>query len=664
MTATMNDTLHLCANTIRGLAMDAVQKANSGHPGMPMGMAEVATVLWTRFLRYSTEDPKWPGRDRFVLSAGHGSMLLYSMLHLAGFDVSLQDIKEFRQLGSKTPGHPEYGDTDGVEATTGPLGQGFANGVGMALGARMEAARFHNPHYLTRVFGIVSDGDLMEGLSSEAASLAGHLGLHNLVYLYADNGITIAGKTDLSFSENVQLRFEGFGWRVLAADAHDFDEVTGALEAAVQENHKPTLIICRSHIAKGSPNKQDTAGAHGAPLGEAEVALTKNELGLPEEEFWVPSEVREIFGARADENEAYRQDWIHKAKAVESQDAAMAAGHVAFRERQLPQNLLSTLVEAAGNDAAATRALSGKVIQKAAELVPSLVSGCADLEPSTKTTIKASTSVTRTDMTGRNLHFGIREHCMAAVLNGMALQSGYLPTGSTFLVFSDYMRPSIRLAALMQQRVGFIFTHDSLMLGEDGPTHQPVEHVSALRLIPNLHVWRPADGPEVAAAWTAVLSRPDGPVAMALTRQGLPALKRPNKFDNADMMCGGYVVWEPEQPPNAVVIATGSEVANTVAAATKLAAQGHHLRVVSMPCAEVFLEQPKSYRIQVLPDGLPVLAVELGRPEYWCQFTGCLERVLGQSQFGKSAPQEALAEEFGWTAEKIAERLLKAMAAT
>ncbi|MHC4515046.1 MAG: transketolase [Planctomycetota bacterium] len=660
----MNDTLHLCANTIRGLAMDAVQKANSGHPGMPMGMAEVATVLWTRFLRYSIEDPRWPGRDRFVLSAGHGSMLLYAALHLAGFNVGLEDIKQFRQLRSKTPGHPEYGDTDGVETTTGPLGQGFANGVGMALGARMEAARYRNPHYLTRVFGIVSDGDLMEGISSEAASLAGHLGLANLVYLYDDNHITIAGKTNLSFSEDVRLRFEGFGWRVLGADGHDIDAVAHALEAAVEESDKPTLITCRTHIAKGSPNKQDTADSHGAPLGEDEVALAKKALGLPAEEFFVPDEVREIFGARTKENEAWRREWIRRVAEVEATDPALAAEHRAFRERHLPRNLLDQLVEAAGNDGAATRALSGRVIQRAAELVPSLVSGCADLEPSTKTVIKASTPVSRTDMTGRNLHFGIREHGMAGVLNGMALQGGYLPIGSTFLVFSDYMRPSIRLAALMQQRVGFIFTHDSVMVGEDGPTHQPVEHVSALRLIPNLHVWRPADGPEVAAAWTAVLSRPDGPVALSLTRQGLSALDRPDDFDIADLMCGGYVVWEPEQPAKAVVIATGSEVSNAVAAARQLAAQDHHLRVVSMPCAEVFLSQPESYRAQVLPRNLPVLAVELGCPEYWCQFTGRLDRVLGQSEFGKSAPAKVLAEEFGWTVEKIAERLLRSMAGT
>jgi transketolase len=657
MTATMNDTLHLCANTIRGLAMDAVQKATSGHPGRPMGMAEVATVLWTRFLRYSTEDPQWPGRDRFVLSAGHGSMLLYSMLHLAGFDVSLEDLKAFRQLGSKTPGHPEFGETPGVETTTGPLGQGFANGVGMALGARMEAARFQNEHYLTRVFGIVSDGDLMEGISSEAASVAGHLGLSNLVYLYDDNRITIAGGTDLTFSEDVKLRFEGFGWRVLHADGHDLDKVQGALEEGIQESQQPVLILCRTHIAKGSPHKQDSADSHGAPLGADEVALTKQELGLPAEEFWVPDEVREIFVARAKDNEAVRQQWLEDVAGVEAKNASLAAEHLAFRELRLPKNLLDQLVAAAGSESAATRVLSGKVIQAAAELVPSLVSGCADLEPSTKTVIKSSTSVSKGDMTGRNLHFGIREHCMAGVMNGLALHGGYLPIGSTFLVFSDYMRPSIRLAALMKQRVGFVFTHDSLMVGEDGPTHQPVEHVSALRLIPNLHVWRPADGPEVAAAWTAVLSRKDGPVAMSLTRQGLPALERPKDFENADLMCGSHVIWEPDEAVKAVVIATGSEVGTTLEAAKQLAKKGHPLRVVSMPCAEVFLAQPQSYREQVLPAGLPVLAVELGRPEFWCQFTGRLDRVLGQSDFGKSAPYKVLAEEFGWTAEKIAERL-------
>ncbi len=661
MMATSNDLLTLTANTIRGLSMDAVQKANSGHPGMPMGMADVASVLWTQHLRYSLEDPMWPGRDRFVLSAGHGSMLQYALLHLAGFPLSLDDLKNFRQFGSATPGHPEYGDTVGVETTTGPLGQGFATGVGMALAACMEAERFKNPQYQNRVVGIVSDGDLMEGLSSEASSLAGHLGLGNLVYFYDDNNITIEGDTDLAFSEDVRGRFTAMGWHVLQTDGHDLQQIATVMQDAFAQRSKPTLVICKTHIAMGSPNKQDSAGAHGAPLGAEEIALTKKALGMSKKDFFVPKEVRGLFQERATHNEEQRRQWLQDADRSAADQFKLAQEHQAFRQRQVPDNLLQQLLLAVGDEAGATRALSGKVIQKAAALVPSLVGGSADLDPSTKTRIKDSSSVTKSHRSGRNLHFGIREHAMGSILNGMALHGGFLPMGSTFMVFSDYMRPAIRLAALMGLPVGFIFTHDSLMVGEDGPTHQPVEHAAVLRMIPNLHLWRPADGAEVAAAWTAVLTRRDGPVTLSLTRQNLPALQRPAGFQPEDMQKGAYILNEPLDEAEAVVLCSGSEVATTLEAAKILAAEDIHLRVVSMPCMEAFLAQDQDYRKQVLGTGLTVLAVEMGRPEIWCQFTGSLDRVVGQSSFGKSAPAGELAEHFGFTAAKVAARLRKVL---
>ena len=542
MTTTSPELLALSANTIRGLAIDAVQKANSGHPGMPMGMADAASLLWLEYLRYVPDDPEWLGRDRFVLSAGHGSMLLYSLLHLAGFDVPMAQLKQFRQLHSHTPGHPEFGETPGVETTTGPLGQGFGNGVGMALGAKMEAARFGCEQFETRVFGIVSDGDLMEGVAHEAASLAGHLGLGNIIYLYDDNRITIDGGTDVCFTEDVGKRFEGLDWHVVSADGHDAASLRAAIEAGIAETSRPTIIKCRTHIGQGSPNKVDTSASHGAPLGDDEIRLTKEALGLPAEDFHVPSEVLQLFGTRAAANAAVRDQWLADVDGWRGANPELAEEHARFRSRHVPADLLTQLIDAAGTDAGATRALSGKVVQRAAELVPSLVGGSADLEGSTKTGIKASGYVARDAFDVRNFYFGVREHGMGAIQNGLALHGGYLPVGSTFLVFSDYMRPSIRLAALMNIPSLFIYSHDSLMLGEDGPTHQPVEHLAALRLIPNLHLFRPADAAEVAAAWTHALSRRDGPVTMALTRQKVPTLERPEDFQATDMMRGGYIL--------------------------------------------------------------------------------------------------------------------------
>jgi transketolase len=583
-------------------------------------------------------------------------MLLYSLLHLSGFDLGLDDLKQFRQLHSRTPGHPEHGLTQGVETTTGPLGQGFANGIGMALGAKMAAARFANPALEARVFGIVSDGDLMEGISTEAGSLAGHLGLGNVVYLYDDNRITIDGSTDLTFSEDVPAKFAALGWHTQRIDGHDHEAIANALAAAIRETERPSLIACRTHIAKGSPTKQDTAASHGAPLGQEEVLATKRALGIPLDEFFVGDDVRALFADALARKEAERREWLAGFAAWRSKAPAAARAYDAFAERRTPPGLFEQLLAAAGEAQAATRALSGKVIQRAAELVPSLVSGSADLNASCKTDIKASTSVRKDDLSGRNLHYGIREHAMASMMNGLSLFGGYLPIGSTFLVFSDYMRPAIRLAALTGLPVVFVFTHDSLMVGEDGPTHEPVEQCASLRLIPNLHVVRPADGQEVAAAWTHALSRRKGPVALLLTRQEVPKLARPNGFDRADLLRGAHVVNAPDGA-RATLIATGAEVGLAVAAADRLAARGIALRVVSMPCVELFLDQERGYREQVLPPSEPVFALEMGSPEIWCQFTGSLDRVIGVQRFGLSAPYHAIAQEFGFTPDAVAEQL-------
>ncbi|MGC6486588.1 MAG: transketolase [Planctomycetota bacterium] len=647
------------ANTIRGLTIDAVQKANSGHPGMPMGMAEVAAVLWTEFLRWTPEEPEWMGRDRFVLSGGHGSMLLYSLLHLADYPVSLDDLAQFRQLHSKTPGHPEFGDTVGVETTTGPLGQGFGNAVGMAIASKMAAARTGTDLLCGRVFVTVGDGDLMEGISYEAAALAGHLALDNLVCLFDDNHITIEGHTDLATGEDVPARFTAQGWRVLQCDGHDVDDVRRALTAATTAGDRPTLICCRTTIGKGSPNKADTHGVHGAPLGPDEVALTKQALGLPAEDFFVAEEAREVFRARRDENEAARAAWHRDFDAWRAQHPDAAARWDAMRARPAVEDLFAPLLEAAGDDKAATRAVSGKVIQAAAALVPGFVSGSADLDPSCKTAIQAGGSFTADDRAGRTLHYGIREHGMGAVLNGVALHGGFHPAGSTFLVFADYMRTPIRLASLMQISATFVFTHDSLMVGEDGPTHQPVEQLATLRAIPNLHVFRPADGPETAAAWTHALTRDGGPVALALTRQGLPPLPPPDAWDPPEALRGGYVVCDADDAA-VTICATGAEVSLAVAARELLAADGVPARVVSIPCLELFHEQDDAYQQAVL-GAAPRVAVEMGRPEWWCQLTGRLDRCIGHAGFGASAPAAHVAEEFGFTPEAVAARVKAAL---
>lgn len=651
-------------NTIRMLAVDAVEKANSGHPGMPMGMADCAFVLWTRFLRFNPKDPNWPNRDRFVLSAGHGSMLLYSMLYLSGYEVTLEDLKQFRQWESRTPGHPEYGCLPGVETTTGPLGQGFANGVGMALAAKMAEARLNRegfPIVNHRIFAIVSDGDLMEGISSEAASLAGHLKLGNLIYFYDDNHITIEGSTDLAFSEDVEKRFQSYGWHTVRADGHNLNSIESAIREGIEENERPTLILVRTHIGFGSPNKQDKESCHGAPLGKEEVVKTKQNLGWPlEPTFYVPEEVKAIFQERVKELEKEYEKWQALYQTWRKQFPELADLWDQMYRKKVKPSLEEKLVQAVPpGKPTATRIHGWKVLQLAAEEMPGLVGGSADLAPSTKTIIEKASSIRAGDFSGRNLHFGIREHAMAGILNGMALYGGFIPYGSTFLVFSDYMRPSIRLAALMGLQVIYVFTHDSIFVGEDGPTHQPIEHLAVLRAIPGLTVIRPADGIETAYAWAYALRKQDGPTAICLTRQNVPDLPRPEHFDASLIHKGGYVI-SPEENGrklSLILVATGSEVAVAMEAKKILQEKGHNIRVVSMPSTSIFAKQPVSYQKEVIPLEIPVVVIEAGIAQGWRDLIPNPMLFIGMHRFGASAPAEVLAEKFGFTGQAVAEKI-------
>jgi transketolase len=662
----MNDRLdQLCTNTLRTLAMDAVQRANSGHPGMPMGMADAAHVLWTRFLNHDPADPTWPNRDRFILSAGHGSMLLYSLLHLSGYELLLEDLESFRQLDSRTPGHPEHGLTPGVETTTGPLGQGFANGVGMAIAERFLSATFNRPgfpivdHY---TYAIVSDGDLMEGISHEAASLAGHLGLGKLIYLYDDNEISIEGSTDITFTESVPKRFRAYGWHVQEVDGHDPSTVQEAIAAAQAEAERPSLIACQTHIAYGSPNKQDDASAHGAPLGQEEIRKTKERLDWPVDcEFLVPDEVLRAFREAAEDGGRAHSQW----RVLFERYAERYADEAALLQRLwsggLPdgwQSALPTFEPEKGS--LATRKASGVVLNTIADCLPTLIGGSADLAPSNKTFLNGYSPFQRETPTGRNLHFGVREHAMGAILNGMALHGGMIPYGGTFLVFTDYMRPAIRLAALMELPVVYVWTHDSIWIGEDGPTHQPVEHLAALRAIPNLHVIRPADANETAAAWRVALERRDGPTGLVLTRQALPILEGDEAARMDDVARGGYVVSEASDgPPELILIATGSEVHLAVEAQALLADQGVRTRVVSMPCWKRFDAQPESYQHRVLPPRIAArLALEAALGLGWHRYVGPKGAVMSIERFGASAPYRDLMKRFGFTAEHVAERAL------
>ncbi len=679
---TATDQEQLAINTIRTLAMDAVEQAKSGHPGTPMALAPVAYVLWNEVLRYDPKHPLWPGRDRFVLSCGHASMLLYAVLHLAEVEqvdsqgnptgepaVSLEQIKNFRQLGSRTPGHPEYGETSGVETTTGPLGQGCGNSVGMAAAGRWLAEHFNRPGlplFDYNVYVLCSDGDLMEGLGSEAASLAGHLKLSNLCWIYDDNRITIEGSTDLAFSEQVAMRFQALGWQVLhVEDANDLDAIRAALAAFHEHQEGPTLIILRSHIAWGAPNKQDTAAAHGAPLGEEEVRLAKQNYGWPPDaKFLVPEEVRELFraGVVRRGGQLY-QAWQDRWEEYRRRYPELARQWEQMAARELPPGALDQLPEfPADEKGMATRKASGQVLNAVAQRVPWLLGGSADLAPSNNTLLKFDGAVDFLPGSyhGRNFHFGVREHAMGAAANGMAL-CGLRPYTGTFLVFSDYMRPSIRLAAMMKLPVLFIFTHDSIGVGEDGPTHQPVEHLAALRAIPNLVVLRPADANEVSQAYRVALQQRDRPVALILTRQSLPVLDRSQLAPAEGVARGGYVLLDAAEA-RAVLLASGSEVPLCVAAAGLLEKQGVPVRVVSMPSWELFDEQPEEYRQSVLPPQLPVLAVEAAVEQGWQRYLGTRGAFLGMRSFGVSAPGAKAMAHFGFTPENVAEKLKQLLA--
>jgi transketolase len=650
------------------LSADGVEKARSGHPGMPMGAAAMAYVLWTRFLRHNPKNPNWPNRDRFVLSAGHGSMLLYSLLHLTGYDLPLEELQNFRQWGSKTPGHPEHGLTPGVETTTGPLGQGFANGVGMALAERHLASRFNRPgHHIVDHFtyGIVSDGDLMEGISHEAASLAGHLGLGKLIYFYDDNHISIEGNTDIAFTENRTGRFVAYGWHVQRVDdGNDLEGLEQALVEAQKETKRPSLIAVRTHIGYGSPNKQDTAGVHGEPLGPEELKLTKQNLGWPQEPtFLIPDEARAHFRRAIDEGQNLDERWQAAFEAYQENFQESAAEWQRWINGQLPDTWENDIpVFDPDEKGTATRVASGTVLNAIAPKIGNLMGGSADLAPSTKTLISGEADYQASDYGGRNLRFGVREHTMGGILNGMALHGGLMPYGATFLIFSDYMRPAIRLAALTKLQVIYVFTHDSIGLGEDGPTHQPIEQLAALRAIPNLTVIRPCDANETAQAWRAAINQRGGPVALALTRQNLPTLNRNASFASAEgLHQGAYILSDADnEKPEVILIASGSEVEIALEAAEIITAKGLAVRVVSMPSWELFDAQPQDYQHRVLPPEVKAkIAIEAGSPQGWHRYVGEFGRIIALDHFGASAPYKALYEKFGLTAGRVVANALE-----
>jgi transketolase len=662
---TSNELDQLSINAIRILSMDAVEKAGSGHPGTPMGLAPLGYTLFTRFLRHNPADPEWPDRDRFVLSAGHASMLLYSLLHLTGYDLSLDDIRQFRQWGSRAPGHPEHGHTPGVETTTGPLGQGFANAVGMALAERLVGQRFNRPgHEIVnhRTWVIASDGDMMEGISSEAASLAGALRLGKLTCFYDDNHITIEGETRLAFCEAVANRFEAYGWHVVRVDdGNDLDEIARATELALEEETRPTLVVVRTHIGYGSPSKQDSPAAHGAPLGPEEVRATKRALGWSgSDAFDVPEEVTAHVGKALERGHDLEGKWRERFDHWAETHPDLASEWHALENGELPAGWSEPLPTFDGSDGPmATRSASGLALNAVAGRLPSLVGGSADLAPSTETYLEGYGDVSShcsygdvagADSAPRNLHFGVREHAMGAILNGMALHGGVIPYGGTFLVFSDYMRPAIRMAAIMGLPVVFVFTHDSIGLGEDGPTHQPVEQLSSLRLVPNLVVLRPADANEAAQAWRIALERRHGPTALVLSRQKLPVLPA---SDSVAVEHGAYSLGGKARP-DLILIGTGSEVALCIAAREALAAEGVNASVISMPSWELFDAQPRGYQESVLPPGVPRLAVEAGTTKLWSRYA---DDAVGIDSFGASAPAAVLMEEFGFTVDNVVARV-------
>jgi transketolase len=656
---------NLCVNTIRTLSIDAVEKANSGHPGMPMGMADVAYVLWTKFLKHNPKNPNWFDRDRFILSAGHGSMLIYSLLHLTGYDLSLEEIKNFRQMGSKTPGHPEYGMTPGVETTTGPLGQGFGTGVGMAMAEHFLAAKFNKDdqkivdHY---TYAIVSDGDLMEGISHESASLAGHMGLGKLIYLYDSNRISIEGSTDLAFTEDVAKRFEAYKWHVVEIDGHDHDAINSAIEEARSVTDKPSIIVCKTHIGFGSPNKQDSESSHGSPLGEDEIKLTKEAYGWDtDKRFYIPDEALEKFRQAVTNGAKAEEEWDKQFSEYEKSNKAEASSFKKWMNRELSSEFESSLpVFAEDEKGMASRAASGKVINAIKDTVPNLFGGSADLAGSTKTDIEGYGSYIVDKPTGRTVHFGVREHGMGAAVNGMALHGGMISYGATFFVFTDYMRPAIRLAALMKAPSIFVLTHDSIGLGEDGPTHQPVEHLASLRAMPNCTILRPGDANETAYAWKTAIENTTGPTLLVLTRQNLPTQAR-NESNGADLVQkGGYVFADSDkETPDAILIGTGSELQYVVDAKAELADKGVDARVVSMPSWELFEKQDVAYKESVLPSSVTNrVSIEAGSTFGWERYVGPKGKSIGLNTFGESAPYEELYEHFGITTDAVVKAAL------
>jgi transketolase len=644
------------ANAIRALSMDAVQKANSGHPGMPMGMADIAQVLWADHLRHNPGNPGWADRDRFVLSNGHGSMLLYSLLHLTGYPLDLEQVKNFRQFGAHTAGHPEVEPHLGIETTTGPLGQGLANAVGMALAEKLLAATFNRPGHEVvdhRTWVFVGDGCLMEGVSHEVCSLAGTLRLGKLTCFYDDNGISIDGDVEGWFTDDTARRFEAYGWHVVRnVDGHDPDAIQRAIEAAKAEGERPSLICCKTVIGWGSPNKAGTHGVHGAALGEAEVAATREHIGWHHAPFVIPDELRHAWDARA-AGAAAEQSWRDRTAAYANAFPELAAEFERRMRGELPAGWRKQLQDfvdatAAKPAAVATRISSQQVLNVLGAALPELLGGSADLTWSNNTDFKGYQTITPQQVAGNYLHYGVREFGMTAIMNGVALHGGFVPYGGTFLVFSDYARNAVRMAALMKQRVILVYTHDSIGLGEDGPTHQPVEHVASLRIIPNMRLWRPCDTAETAVAWADAVERRDGPTSLVLSRQALPPMVR-TATQAADIARGGYVLADCDGPPDCVLIATGSEVALAMEAAGELAGKGRRLRVVSMPCTSVFDVQPQAYRDDVLPPGVPRVAIEAGVRDGWWRYVGGSGAVIGLDGFGASAPAKKLFEHFGFT---------------
>jgi transketolase len=652
----------LCIDTVRILAADAVQKANSGHPGTPMALAPVGHVLWSKAMHFNPQDPEWPNRDRFVLSAGHACMLQYSFLHLTGYDITLNDIKKFRQLHSKTAGHPEYGLLSGIEVTTGPLGQGFANGVGMAIARYYLAARYNKPGFELfnyNVYAICSDGDMMEGVSSEAASIAGHLKLGNIIYLYDDNHISIEGDTALTFDEDVGKRFEAYGWHVqVIEDGNDTGAIAAAIEKAKETTDRPSLIKVRTHIAYGSPNKVDTAGAHGSPLGEPEVKLVKKNFGFdPDQYFVIPDKVLNYYREAGKKGLQLEKQWTDLYKKYKKEYPELASEYELFSSGKLPNGWKDKLPLFQVNEKIATRKASGKVLNAVAEYFPMLIGGAADLSPSTDTVLEKYSSFSAEKREGRNFHFGIREHAMGAILNGMAVTHGIIPYGATFLIFSEYMRPPIRLAAIMKIKTILVYTHDSIGLGEDGTTHQPVEQLISLRSIPNLMVLRPADANETVHAWRVALEHSGGPVALILTRQNLPIIDQKKYTAASWLERGAYILSESDGPPQLILIGTGSEVQLLLQAQQQLKEQSIAARVVSMPSWELFEKQDNDYKENVFPTNLRKrLVVEAGSPLGWQKYATDDGDILGINRFGESAPGEEVMKEFGFTVENVIQR--------